>query len=281
MSLLAVGGRERPMRHEAADVAAAPSWPGIEILGVRIAQLERPDAVARVERLCERDRPGLLVYANAHTLNTASKDPGFRRILASADLVLNDGSGVALAARLRGERFPENLNGTDFNLDILELCARRGWPVYLLGARPGVAERAAERLQERIPALEVVGTRHGFLSEGEDREVAGEIRRTGARVLMVAMGQPLQERWLAEHLPATGCRLGVAVGAFLDFSAGEVPRAPRWMSAAGVEWLYRLRQEPLRLWRRYLVGNPAFMTRVLRERLTETARLGRERARAW
>jgi exopolysaccharide biosynthesis WecB/TagA/CpsF family protein len=185
--------------------------------------------------------------------------------------VLNDGSGVALAARLQGLTFPENLNGSDFNLRILELAARHGWPVFLLGAHPGVAERAASRLVDRLPGLTIAGTRNGYIDADGHAAVAAEIRESGASLLLVGMGNPLQERWLDEHLAATGCSIGVAVGAFIDFSAGEVQRAPRWMSDAGIEWMYRLRQEPRRLWRRYVLGNPAFVARVVRQRFRHPA----------
>jgi N-acetylglucosaminyldiphosphoundecaprenol N-acetyl-beta-D-mannosaminyltransferase len=241
---------------------------GIELLGVPIARLESVQALERVERLHDAGPPATVVYANANTLNLAAADGGFRRLLRRADLVLNDGSGVALAGRLHGLPFPANLNGTDFNLQILELAAHRSWPVYLLGARDGVAAAAGERLGSQLPGLRVVGTRHGYVGRaGDHAAVRAEIRASGASLLFVAMGQPLQERWLHANLAGTGCRLGVAVGGFLDFAAGIVPRAPEWMREAGVEWAFRLGQEPGRLWRRYVLGNPAFVCRVVHERV--------------
>src|SRR3954451_14867117 len=191
----------------------------IELLGVPISRLEPDEALERVEELHDAEAPATVVYANANTLNLAH-DVSFRHVLRRADLVLNDGSGVALAARLHGARFPANLNGTDFNVRILDLAARRGWPVFLLGARDGVAEEAAARLCRRLPALRIVGTRHGYMGrKGDHASVCQKIRASGASLVLVAMGQPAQERWLHDHLAATGCRLGVAVGGFLDFTA--------------------------------------------------------------
>lgn len=236
--------------------------PPVEILGVPIARLDARAALAEVERLADVAAPALVAYVNAHTLNLATRDHEYRRLLRSAALVLNDGAGVALAALMRGARFPENLNGSDFNPRILELAARRRWPVYFLGARPGVAARAAERMRARIPRLEVAGTRDGYFERDRDAEVAAAVRASGAAIVMVAMGNPLQERWLAANLGATGARLGVGVGAFFDFSAGVVPRAPAWMNRLGIEWVYRLYQEPRRMWRRYLVGNAEFVARA-------------------
>lgn len=237
------------------------------MLGVPVARLTAAAARQEVVRLYERDRPALVAYANAHTLNLASRDSGYREVLRSADIVLNDGAGLSIAGKLFGKPFPENLNGSDFNPAILEEAAARGWPVYFLGAKPGVAAEAARRLSARIPGLDVVGCRDGYFAPSESAEVAQSIAATGAGLLMVAMGNPLQEVWLNRHLETTGVRLGVGVGAFLDFSAGVVPRAPAWMNKLWLEWLYRLLQEPRRMWRRYVLGNPLFLLRVLRARL--------------
>lgn len=238
----------------------------VEVLGVPVARLTTPQARNEVVRLYEGDRPALVAYANAHTLNLASSDSGYREVLRSADIVLNDGAGLTIAGRLYGRPFPDNLNGSDFNPVILEEAAARGWPVFILGARPGVAEEAVRRLGDRIPGLEMAGMRDGYFAPESSEEVAQEIAAAGTGLLMVAMGNPLQETWLNRHLEATGARLGVGVGAFVDFSAGIVPRAPAWMNRVGIEWIYRLLQEPRRMWRRYVLGNPVFLARVLRER---------------
>lgn len=244
--------------------------PCVEILRVPVARLSAEDAIDVVERAADEHAPAFIAYVNAHTLNLAYAEPSYRDLLRTRPaVVLNDGSGLSIAGRFHGRPFPENLNGSDFNPRILELAARRGWPVYFLGAKPGVAETAAARLTRRIPGLSVAGARDGFFGPMEEDEVVADVRRSGAAVVMVAMGNPLQERWLARNLAATGARLGVGVGAFFDFAAGEVPRAPAWMNRAGIEWLHRLALEPRRLWRRYVVGNPLFLGRVLRERLLD------------
>ncbi len=240
----------------------------VEVLGVPVARLTAAAAREEIVRLYERDRPALVAYANAHTLNLASRDSGYREVLLSADMVLNDGAGLAIAGRIFGRPFPENLNGSDFNPALLEEAAERGWPVYFLGAEPGVAEEAARRLSARIEGLRIVGIRDGYFPAAESDAVARAIAATGAGVLMVAMGNPLQELWLNRYLEATGVRLGVGVGAFLDFSAGAVPRAPAWVNRLGLEWVYRLLQEPRRMWRRYVLGNPLFLARVLRARFS-------------
>ena len=132
----------------------------------------------------------------------------------------------------------------------------------MLGARPGVAELAAERLRHRLPGLRLVGTHHGYSGNAEADAVARRVRATGASLLMVALGQPRQEHWLQRHLPVTGARVGVAVGGFLDFAAGVVRRAPPWVDRVDLEWAFRLAQEPRRLASRYLVGNAVFAWRA-------------------
>jgi exopolysaccharide biosynthesis WecB/TagA/CpsF family protein len=237
----------------------------VEILGVPVARMTASQALDEIKRLGERAGPSLVAYANAHTLNLAHGSSSFRDLLRRTDLVLNDGSGVAIAARLQRKPFPDNLNGTDFNPRVLELAVSAGWPVFFLGARPGVSDRAAAALGALIPGLEVAGAHNGYFDSDDD--VVERIRSSGARLLMVGMGNPLQEKWLADHLESTGASVGVGVGAFFDFFSGEVPRAPSWMKRGGIEWVYRLAQEPGRMWWRYVLGNPLFLGRVVRERI--------------
>lgn len=241
--------------------------PTIEILGVQVAHIDRQRALAEIEKLGEQQSPASVYYANAHALNLATADTTYRLTLRRSDLVLNDGAGLAIAAWAQRAPFPENLNGSDLNPQILRIAARRGWPVYFLGAKPGVAVRAAEILSNDVPELRIVGCQNGYFPPSETTNVISAIRTSRARVLMVAMGNPLQERWIEYHLRETGATLGIGVGAFLDFVAGVVPRAPWWMNRIGMEWCYRLVQEPSRLWRRYVLGNPVFIGRVLTESL--------------
>ncbi len=236
----------------------------VALLGVAVDKLTREEVLARLDAW-DYERPRMLAYVNAHTLNLAARDHALREALNRCDLVLNDGIGVSLAARMNGERFPENLNGSDFTVRLLQFAARRGWRVFLLGGEPGVAATAARRLAERVVNLDVSGVCHGFTGESDELLVQ-RVRDAGAALLLVALGSPLQERWLERNLAATGARLGVGVGAFLDFSAGKVRRAPGWMNTLGVEWCFRLAQEPDRLWRRYVVGNPIFLLRAWQDR---------------
>ena len=240
----------------------APST--IEILRVPIARVTPEEALDEIERLYQSDDPAFVAHTNAHTVNLAYDDPEFLGVLRRADLVLNDGKGVMLAARIHGRRFPRDLNGNYFSPLLLRRCAERGWSVFFLGAGPGVAARAADLLQQEISGLDVAGTHDGFF-ESDDVATAA-IKDSGADVVLVGMGNPLQERWIDRCLARTGARIGVGVGAFFDFVTGEVPRAPQWMNRYGLEWVHRLAQEPRRMWRRYILGNPKFIWRNVRQR---------------
>jgi exopolysaccharide biosynthesis WecB/TagA/CpsF family protein len=211
--------------------------------------------------------PVHLGYVNAHSLNLAYRDETYRTALQSCAYLLNDGIGLSLAARMRGLNFPDDLNGSDFTLQVLALAAKRDWRVFLYGGEPGVGEQAATALHARVPGVRIVGVQDGFTVARD--AIAHQVRDSGADVVIVALGNPLQELWLNEWLPETGCRLGVGVGAFLDFVSGRVPRAPAWMHAIGLEWVYRLYQEPRRLARRYVLGNPLFLYRAWRMRAQE------------
>jgi exopolysaccharide biosynthesis WecB/TagA/CpsF family protein len=240
----------------------------IEILGVPFTRLEPGRALNVLEALYDRAEPAVVVHANVHTVNLAYKDPSYLEALRRADLVLNDGKGVMLGARILDSSFPSDLNGNFFTPLVLERAAARGWPLFLFGAKPGVAERAAAVLVDEYKGLRVVGTQHGYVPKDSHDELLETMRASGAGLLLVGMGNPRQERWLARYIGKTGARLGIGVGAFFDFQAGELRRAPEWMQRSGLEWVHRLRTEPQRMWRRYIVGNPAFVARVLRQRLT-------------
>jgi alpha-1,3-mannosyltransferase len=222
------------------------------------------EAVDLIDARFEQHERTAVAFVNAHTLNVTTVNPGLRMALQNS-MVFNDGIGVDIASRLLyGSRFPENLNGTDFTPNYLQRTRHR-YRVFLLGANPGVAERAAQRLSAMCPFHRIVGCQHGHFDANNVAEIVELVRRSEADVVLVAMGNPKQELFLQDHLAATGCILGVGVGALFDFLAGEVPRAPPWVQRWRLEWVYRLAQEPRRLARRYLLGNPLFLFRIFRQ----------------
>jgi alpha-1,3-mannosyltransferase len=244
------------------------------ILDVPVLVRTSPEAIWLLDDRFDRNKPTAVVFANAHTLNRAAS-PSVRSILDRA-IVFNDGVGLDIASRmLFGRAFPENLNGTDFVPHYLR-STKNHYRLFLVGARPGVAERAAMQLSQVAPQHEIVGCSDGYVPPEDHVALIDRIRASGADVLLVAMGNPQQEQWLDDNLAATGCRLGFGVGGLFDFLAGGVPRAPAWVQSARLEWSYRLLQEPRRLWRRYLVEMPVFLVRIVRQWLAG-ARVSRAR----
>jgi exopolysaccharide biosynthesis WecB/TagA/CpsF family protein len=238
---------------------------GVVMFGIDFARLDAGTALDRIEELAAHEPPVFVVHANVHTVNLAYSDPSYRKALGRADVVLNDGKGVMIGALILGSPFPQDLNGNFFSPLLLRRAEEKGWSVFLYGAKPGVAERAASHLKQRLPRLNIVGVRDGYQAPGQEDEVLQAIRDSEATLLLVGLGNPHQELWLERNLDKTGARIGVGVGAFFDFEAHELPRAPQWMNHYALEWLYRLALEPRRLWRRYMVGNPKFMWRVVQE----------------
>jgi N-acetylglucosaminyldiphosphoundecaprenol N-acetyl-beta-D-mannosaminyltransferase len=207
------------------------------------------------------------MYANVHVLNTAWTDPELHAILNQADLIYCDGAGVVLGARLLGHRLPGRMTGADWIDPLCQACAKDGVPLYFVGGRPGIAVRAAQTLSARHPGLRVVGAHHGYLADADVcRAAIAAVNAARPDILLVGMGTPTQERWIAAHRQELDVPVVWAVGALFDFVAGVQPRGPRWMLDNGLEWLYRLGSDPRRLWRRYVIGNPLFLARVLRQR---------------
>ncbi|MDR0933207.1 MAG: WecB/TagA/CpsF family glycosyltransferase [Victivallales bacterium] len=231
-----------------------------EVFGVKFSTGSMPEALDYIsEAIRQNDKKcRFCAFINADCLNLAYKNVTYRAVLAQADRVWADGIGAAIAARYLKTPVTDNVNGTD----MLPLLCRAGYKIYLLGGAPGVAERAAERLTATYPEVRIVGAEHGFFA-GRDTEVIDRINRANPEILLVGLGAPRQELWIAEHLSELKCRVVIGVGGLLDFASGRIPRAPKWMRKLKIEWTYRLYQEPRRLFRRYVIGNPLFLWRVL------------------
>jgi len=266
-------------RARAIAVAAGFGWDNVstryqsvydDVLGARCRTIldvpvfvgTQAEAVAAIDAHYGAQTPTIVAFANANALNVAAVDVRFRNVLKRC-LVMNDGVGVDAASQLLfGSRFPQNLNGTDFTPQYLKATLNR-YRIFFLGGSSGVAERAAARLMTICEGRHrIAGCQNGYSREGDAAAIVARILAARADVLLVAMGNPAQELWLDDNLEATGCRLGFGVGALFDFLSGDVPRAPAWVRAARLEWLYRLSREPGRLWRRYILGNPVFLMRV-------------------
>ena len=233
-----------------------------EILGVGFDDLTIEEAADRASALLEEEGFHYVVTPNPELVDRARREEPFRQALNGADLVLPDGIGVVYAARLLGRRLKGRCPGIDFAGKLMEHMARTGLRLYLLGAKPGVAEAAAARLEIRYPGLTICGTHDGYFQE--DAPVVEEIRRAGADVVFVCLGAPKQEYWMVKNGPATGARLMAGLGGSLDVFAGVVERAPESWQRLGLEWLYRLTKEPKRIGR--MARLPLFLVSAVGER---------------
>ncbi len=239
----------------------------LQIGHVRIASLSHGEAVARLGAQFLKGEHLKLAFANSHMVNVAADDVVYRTAL-DTFLILPDGIGVDLGARiLHGAPFRDNLNGTDF-IPALLAAAQPSLRIGLFGARDGVAERACAAFSRHAPQHRYKVFGHGFQDSAAEEAMLRTLEADRPDLLLVACGNPKQEMWIAGKLDARHCTVAAGVGALFDFLAGEVPRAPLWLRQARLEWLFRLIYEPRRLWRRYVLGNPRFMLRVLRQRMT-------------
>ncbi|MER9368129.1 MULTISPECIES: WecB/TagA/CpsF family glycosyltransferase [unclassified Mesorhizobium] len=237
------------------------------ILGIPVVAVRWNDAIALLNRLIAERRFTKVSFLNAHNANIAYTDPVFAEALDDF-LILPDGIGIDLAARLLyGAPFPDNLNGTDFVPAFLQ-ASTTPLTVGLLGATRVNAEAASVKLAALAVQHKFVVIHDGYFPASQEQEIVDRIAALRPDVLLVAMGVPRQELWIERHIDARHCTLPIAVGALLDFLSGAVPRAPLWMRRLRLEWLFRLAVEPSRLWRRYVVGNPLFLLRVLRQKFS-------------
>lgn len=246
--------------------AALPAPATFTLFGVLIANTTMDEAVEWVVARAAAGRATLAAFVNPDCLNIAYRHEAYRAVLRSADCVWPDGIGLRLGARLLGVALRANVNGTDLFPRLCRRLAATGQSLYLLGARPGVAAAAAAAMQASCPGLRIAGVRDGYFADDEAAAVVADVNASRADVLLVALGAPRQELWLATWHAQLQVPVRIGVGGLFDYYSGRIPRAPQWMREIGLEWVWRLGQEPGRLWRRYLVGNPRFLFRVWRER---------------
>lgn len=265
-------------------MSVRPAARRIEILGVPVDLVGVESLQREILRMCRRRRESERARAdgatggadggcepvlnvNAHCINLACRSPRLRRTLSEASLVFCDGFGVTLAARLLGLPAPERITYADWMWSLAGFSAREGLEVYLLGAEPGVAGEAARRLRRRYPALRIAGEDHGYFDKSpgsaENEAVLDRIADTSPDILIVCFGMPAQELWISENRHRLDCGVALAGGAALDYVSGRTRRGPGLLTGNGLEWLARLVIEPRRLWRRYVIGNPAFIARVV------------------
>lgn len=251
----------------------------LDVLGVRILDLPMAEALARLDALLEKpfDRARSVFFVNASTLNLASEDFSYREVLNGADYVFGDGTGVRWAARcIHGVQLRDNVNGTDLVPQLFANAAGRGYGYYLLGATPDAAARAAARAQELFPGWQLAGFRHGYFDRDEEAGIVDAINAARPQLLLVGMGNPRQEAFIARNLQRLTVPLCLGVGGLFTYWSGDLRRAPALVRRLGFEWLHLLVSQPHKF-RRYVIGNPVFLARMVRYRRLRAEQTGNAR----
>ena len=237
----------------------------MQILGIRYDNLTRQDALEKALSLLSGGRQAMIFFMNLDCLKKAAEDRQYAAALSEADLVLPDGVGLRIAIRLYGGRMKEDCNGSDFSPMLMREAARKGHKMFLLGGLPGVAQRAGDSLRRTIPGIEIVGALDGYFKD--DAAVIDAINASGAEILFIAMGVPIQEKWIQKNRKKLRIKLFLGVGALLDWLSWHKRRAPLFMQRLYLEWLWRIMIDPERLFKRYLVDDAGFLVRLFFRRL--------------
>ncbi len=243
-----------------------------DILGVNVNAITMADAISTIQEWIKKKQSHYVCVTPVDVVMEAQKDKGFRDIINSAGLVTPDGMPLVWLSRLKGCKRAERVYGPDLMLEVCSVAQAKGYSSFFYGGADGIPQRLKDSLRRRFPRLNVVGTYSPPfrpLTTQEDEDVVRMINGFSPDIVWVGIGAPRQEKWMASHLGRLNARVLIGVGAAFDFLSGAKRQAPRWMQRSGLEWLFRLIAEPRRLWRRYLIGNTAFVWLILKEYILE------------
>lgn len=232
----------------------------VSVLGLPVQNVTMEEAVQDVAAFFERRESKMVVTPNLEILQALEKDPSVQEALAKADYVVPDGIGVVMIAKKLGTPLKQKVAGVELAAHLLEVAAKNGKRVYFLGGKPGVAAIAKKNLEEKYPAIQIVGLRDGYFKPEDEPAIIEEINALNVDMLFVCLGAPKQEKWMAAHKEQLHLGVMLGLGGTLDILAGTVTRAPRWMIACRIEWLHRLIKEPWRFKR--MMSLPFFYWKV-------------------
>ena len=236
------------------------------LLGISFINSSMREVLDGLEKDLSAGQRRKIFFINPHCLNIAHRNDQYRAALNRADRILPDGSGIRLACALTRQHMGENINGPDMLPYLCSMAQLNNFSISLLGAAPGVAQLMADKLRQSYPKLRISGIRDGYFDrEHESERLTAEIAAEKPDLLLVALGVPAQELWIDKYASALNATLIFGVGGLFDFYSGRIRRAPLWMRECGLEWIFRLMMEPRRMFRRYIIGNPLFIIRVLRQ----------------
>jgi N-acetylglucosaminyldiphosphoundecaprenol N-acetyl-beta-D-mannosaminyltransferase len=235
------------------------------VLGCPVTKLSLHDFVARAEGFIRSRTPHYIAVVNAAKIVKMRSDRELDQSVRSADLIGADGVPVVWASRLLGNPLPGRVNGTDLMYALLERSNEESYRIFFFGASQEVLQKVLERVSREYPGVKIAGSRNGYFNQAEEEEIVSQIRAARADILFIAFGTPKKELWVKRYLHAMNVPVVHGVGGSFDVFAGIIPRAPVWMQRNGLEWLFRLLQEPSRMWRRFLFTNTLFIALLIKE----------------
>ncbi|MBX7172154.1 MAG: WecB/TagA/CpsF family glycosyltransferase [Pyrinomonadaceae bacterium] len=239
----------------------------IKVLGLPINNTSMKEAVDLIsEKLHSTGSAVQFCFVNADCANLSVKNTEYKAVLNRAQFVFADGIGMKIAGKLLKTGIKQNVNGTDLFPRLCEKLSGTGKKIFLLGAKPKIADAVANWVKTNFPETEVCGTQHGYYSSEDEPRILQKINESQTDLLLVAFGAPRQDVWIAENLPNLKIKAAIGVGGLFDYFSGRIPRAPQWLREMGLEWFFRFYQEPRRMWRRYFLGNFVFLSRVILEK---------------
>lgn len=229
------------------------------IINSYVDSLSMEETLEKIDNIILTGRPAQHTVINAHKINLMEKDEELRRIVNSCPIINADGASIILASKIMGSPLKERVAGIDLFLNLLSLSEKRGYRIFLLGAREDSVVKAKSKIIESHPRIQIAGYHNGYFDQQEEPEIVDQISRSNSDILFVAFSSPMKERWINRNLSRLNVSFAMGVGGSFDVVAGITSRAPKWAQRMGLEWLVRLVQEPRRLWKRYLIGNIKFL----------------------
>lgn len=233
----------------------------LNVLGVKIDNVTIESATDRILEMVKSEGNHAVFTPNSEIVYSAYKNPDFCSLLNSADMLTPDGIGIVYASKILKKPLAERAGGYDIACQVIERIAETGDRLYLFGGKPEIAKKASENLRKKYPFINIVGTRNGYFTPDEEDEIIDDIQKSGADILFVCLGSPMQEKWIFKNREKLSCRVMMGIGGSLDVFAGATERAPESWQKLGLEWLYRLKKEPKRFWR--MLALPKFALTVL------------------
>ncbi len=241
----------------------------VPILNTYIDALTMEETISEVEKIIARGVPTQHVVINANKVNLMNEDPELKRIVNECPLINADGISILWAAKVLGLPIKERVTGIDLFLNLVKVASEKGYKIYLFGAKEEVVRKVKKVFEEEYPTLQIVGYRNGYFTEEDEPEIVKNMAESGADMMFVAFSSPKKEYWINKYINQLNIPFVMGVGGSFDVVAGVTERAPKWVQIRGFEWLYRLVQEPRRMWRRYVIGNAQFIGYTVKAKIEQ------------